>query len=387
MKRILKYIVIVISITFISGCGKNIAVISDKDIENLEVYSSIKYSDLIDITDGYIVEDKTIELTEIGNIKIDIEYKDTKKHKGTYTRYINVVDTTKPILSVSSNISKIINSEFNLCDMAFFGDNYDRDLTCEIVGDYDNTIVGSYPLVMKVTDSSGNEIEKEIVLKIVNKYSSSNYVSEGYKIEEAIKEYKTDNTSIGIDVSSYQGVIDWQKVKNSGVEFAMIRIGYGYNNNWELVLDKYFKYNLDGAKAVGLKVGVYFYTYANTLEEIDSQIDFVMENLEGTPLELGIAFDFENWTSFSEYKINFYNLNKMYEKWKSLCEEKGYKALLYGSKYYLVNVWDTDNEDIWLAHYTSKTNYDKDYVMWQFSNEGIVPGIDAYVDLDILKQE
>ena len=189
---------------------------------------------------------------------------------------------------------------------------------------------------------------------------------------------------LGIDVSSFQGEIDWEKVKNAGVEFAIIRLGFGYTVNMELVLDKYFQANLEGAKNQGLKVGVYFYTYANTLEEIEEQAKFISDNLHGEELELGVTFDWENWNNFQDYQVSFYDLNNMYDNFSSILKNKGYDTMLYGSKFYLSNVWSTSNRKIWLAHYTSMTNYDKDYKIWQFSDKGLVDGINSFVDLDIL---
>ena len=189
---------------------------------------------------------------------------------------------------------------------------------------------------------------------------------------------------LGIDVSSFQGEIDWEKVKNAGVEFAIIRLGFGYTVNMELVLDKYFQANLEGAKNQGLKVGVYFYTYANTLEEIEEQAKFINDNLHGEELELGVTFDWENWNNFQDYQVSFYDLNNMYDNFSSILKNKGYDTMLYGSKFYLSNVWSTSNRKIWLAHYTSMTNYDKDFKLWQFSDKGLVDGINGFVDLDIL---
>ena len=189
---------------------------------------------------------------------------------------------------------------------------------------------------------------------------------------------------LGIDVSSFQGEIDWEKVKNAGVEFAIIRLGFGYTVNMELVLDKYFQANLEGAKNQGLKVGVYFYTYANNLEEIEEQAKFISDNLHGEELELGVTFDWENWNNFQDYQVSFYDLNNMYDNFSSILKNKGYDTMLYGSKFYLSNVWSTSNRKIWLAHYTSMTNYDKDFKLWQFSDKGLVDGINGFVDLDIL---
>ena len=152
----------------------------------------------------------------------------------------------------------------------------------------------------------------------------------------------------------------------------------------ELVLDKYFQANLEGAKNQGLKVGVYFYTYANTLEEIEEQAKFISDNLNGEELELGVTFDWENWNNFQDYQVSFYDLNNMYDNFSSILKNKGYDTMLYGSKFYLNNVWSTSNKKIWLAHYTSMTNYDKDFKLWQFSDNGLVDGINGFVDLDVL---
>ena len=74
----------------------------------------------------------------------------------------------------------------------------------------------------------------------------------------------------------------------------------------------------------------------------------------------------------------------MYNNFNSFLKNKGYNTMLYGSKFYLSNVWSTSNRKIWLAHYTSMTNYDKDFKLWQFSDKGLVDGINGFVDLDIL---
>ena len=240
---------------------------------------------------------------------------------------------------------------------------------------------------MVVRDESGNETNKDFTLHVIKEFASSsndNSKPTGINFSEAVEKYKNDNTMLGIDVSSFQGEIDWKKVKNAGVEFAIIRLGFGYTVNMELVLDKYFQANLEGAKNQGLKVGVYFYTYANTLEEIEEQAKFISDNLHGEELELGVTFDWENWNNFQDYQVSFYDLNNMYDNFSSILKNKGYDTMLYGSKFYLSNVWSTSNRKIWLAHYTSMTNYDKDFKLWQFSDKGLVDGINGFVDLDIL---
>ena len=388
MRKRKQIILLTFLIIFIlSGCGKMQATVSVKDNLNFRVYDKIKFSDLIDINDGYIVDDKEIFLDNIGNNSVNIGYQDYKKHKANIKVEFNVYDNTAPFLSMSNNVYKVVNNDFNLCNSAFYGDNYDRNVACLIDGDYDKDTVGAYKLNMIVRDASGNESNKEFTLHIIKEFTNNtgeNSTPTGLNIGDAIKKYKNDETMIGIDVSSFQGQIDWKKVKDSGVEFAIIRLGFGYTVNMELVLDKYFKENLNSAKEQGLKVGVYFYTYANTLEEIREQAKFISDSLDGEDLDLGVTFDWENWNNFQDYQVSFYDLNNMYDNFSSILKNKGYDTMLYGSKFYLSNVWSTSNRKIWLAHYTSMTNYDKDYKIWQFSDKGLVDGINGFVDLDVL---
>lgn len=388
MRKRKQIILLTFLIIFIlSGCGKMQATVSVKDNLNFRVYDKIKFSDLIDINDGYIVDDKEIFLDNIGNNSVNIGYQDYKKHKANIKVEFNVYDNTAPFLSMSNNVYKVVNNDFNLCNSAFYGDNYDRNVACLIDGDYDKDTVGAYKLNMIVRDASGNESNKEFTLHIIKEFTNNtgeNSTPTGLNIGDAIKKYKNDETMIGIDVSSFQGQIDWKKVKDSGVEFAIIRLGFGYTVNMELVLDKYFKENLNSAKEQGLKVGVYFYTYANTLEEIREQAKFISDSLDGEDLDLGVTFDWENWNNFQDYQVSFYDLNNMYDNFSSILKNKGYDTMLYGSKFYLNNVWSTSNRKIWLAHYTSMTNYDKDYKIWQFTDKGIVDGINGFVDLDVL---
>ena len=387
MKKSRQLIIIYFLILFLgSGCGKIEATVEIKDNLSFKVYNKIKLSDLIKINDGFISDDKEIFLDKIGDNSISINYQDYKKHKSNVKVNFRVYDDVAPFLSMSNNVYKEINSDFDLCDSAFYGDNYDRNVACVINGEYDKEKTGAYKLKMTVRDESGNESEKDFTLHLIEKFNTSNNNSTptGLDFKDAITKYKNDETMLGIDVSSFQGEINWEKVKNTGVEFAIIRLGFGYTVNNELVLDKYFKENLQHAKEQGLKVGVYFYTYANTLEEIEEQAKFIVKNLDGVDLELGVAFDWENWNNFQDYHVSFYDLDNMYNNFSTLLKEKGYDAMLYGSKFYLSNVWNTENKNVWLAHYTGMTNYDKDYKIWQFSDKGLVDGISGFVDLDVL---
>ncbi|MCI8392707.1 MAG: hypothetical protein HFJ24_03035 [Clostridia bacterium] len=111
---------------------------------------------------------------------------------------------------------------------------------------------GDYPLTYVVTDSSGNETKQNFTLHVIEKSTNSEPPAEKEKfpIENILSDYKTEKTKVGIDVSKWQGEIDWQKVKNAGVEFAIIRMGYQTDYDGDCKLDPYFIQNIEGAKNV-----------------------------------------------------------------------------------------------------------------------------------------
>lgn len=205
-----------------------------------------------------------------------------------------------------------------------------------------------------------------------------------YSIEDALKNYKNDATMIGIDVSKYQGTIDYQKIKEKGIEFVIIRIGVQSGYKKEISMDTFYEDNIKNAREAGLKVGIYLYSTAISPQIAKEQAKWVIENLDKKPLDFPIAFDWENWQHIREYEISLHNLNETYLSFAEEIEKNGYKAMLYGSKYYLETMWyDRFNYPIWLAHYTNQTNYNDEFILWQFTNIGRVDGIDGNVDFDI----
>ena len=189
---------------------------------------------------------------------------------------------------------------------------------------------------------------------------------------------------IGIDVSAWQGDIDFNNVKDENVEFAMIRVGYGYNSENENILDKRFYDNFAKAKESNIKIGLYFYSYAKSEKEAISQADWIVNKLNKQNIDLPIAFDFEDWQNFNSYNLSLTDLNNIAQAFMNRIEKHGYKSMLYGSYYYLQNIWDTQNKNIWLAHYSDKTDYPNDYQIWQLSNVGKVNGINTDVDINVL---
>ena len=133
-----------------------------------------------------------------------------------------------------------------------------------------------------------------------------------------------------------------------------------------------------------LEVGIYFYSYADSKKEARKQAEWVIKQIKDYDITLPIAFDFESFTSFNSMNLSLYQLNEVAESYFSTLEDKGYDTMLYGSKNYLNAIWKYNTNKVWLAHYTDKTDYDKDYMMWQLCQDGVIDGINGFVDIDIL---
>lgn len=386
MKKLILGLIVVM---FCCSCGKNIAVVSPRDNLVFEYGDKIVLDNLVSIEDGYLINgDKEYNYKDTGEQTVTIDYQDTKKHKGKYDVIINIVDSVKPILSISNNLYVLKDNDIDVCKRAFYADNADRNVACQVTGDIDTTKEGKYKVNVKVTDASGNYVDKDVTVNVIEKFEETPEVEiVPDKIEDMILKYKTEDTLIGIDVSNHQGDIDWETVKNSGVEFVFIRIGYGHNREAKIMEDEKFRQNLEEARNVGLKVGLYFYSYATEIWEAEEQANWIVKTLNGEKIDLPIVFDYETWKSFPTYNINIVDLNKVAKRFLDILHDNGYEGMNYSSKYYLNTIWNISEYPTWLAHYVSKTNYDKDFKVWQFSNTGEVPGINGFVDLDVLYLE
>lgn len=356
-----------------------------KDNLEADFADTLRVSSFIESINGKIVDDYYLNTDSLGKKKIDFEYINDDGIKIKYNYEINVVDREAPLIWLGKSYNVTRGSEDNLLDKIMCGDNYDNNPECVIEGDYNLDNVGSYNLVFKATDSSGNVSEKKFTLNVNE--PSSNKGSNGVKnvtlFSDVIKDYKNDNTQIGIDVSKWQGDIDFSKLKNAGVEFVIIRIGSSTGINGENFIDSKFIQNIKNANSVGIPVGVYFYSYANSVDRAISDAKWIIENIKDYKVELPIAFDWENWGSFNTYELSFFGLTNMAKRFMDTVKDAGYDAMLYSSKTYLENIWMSVDYPVWLAHYTKNTNYAGDYSYWQICSNGKVDGINGDVDIDI----
>lgn len=186
----------------------------------------------------------------------------------------------------------------------------------------------------------------------------------------------------GIDVSSWQGTVSWSSVKASGIDFAMIRTGYG-SENWAKQTDSCFAANYDGATKAGLKVGVYHYSYATTVDMAVKEANMCLSILNGRKLDYPVAYDVED---NSQFNLPNDLLTDMIVAFCNTIQKAGYKPAIYMNPYMYYSKLTSsklDPYDKWIAHWFVNTpNFDKPFTMWQFSDNGTVPGTTGAVDLD-----
>lgn len=346
--------------------------------DNLEVYSKVKISEVVSLHNGIkLIEDYEINTDKIGKIKLLIDYSEEGKNKKGYVE-INIVDKTPPYVGVGNYYSHIINTNFTFDTDVICKDNYDKLTKCEIIGDYDLNKLGDNQVKVVAKDKSNNITEKDLVIRVIERNNTTS--SPVYKKLEEIK--IPENASIMIDVSKWQGDIDWKKVKESGIDYAMMRLGTQKAIDKESVIDSYFEKNIKEARENGVKVGVYYYSYANDILEAKTQAEWVVKQLKNYDLDLPVAFDWECFKYLNQFEMSLHDFNEMGKTFLNTIEKNGYKAINYGSKNYLEKIWDIEGYDTWLAHYTLTTTYQKDYIMWQFTDKGLVPGINGAVDLN-----
>ena len=200
-------------------------------------------------------------------------------------------------------------------------------------------------------------------------------------------------SKFGIDVSKYQGTIDWGKVAADGVDFAFIRLGYRGYRNGKLVVDPKYEANITGANANKIDTGVYFFTQATNAEEGIEEALYVLKNIKGYNVNYPIVIDTEA-SGAEEDDGRADNISKLNRTLavKAFCEtikEAGYTPMIYASKSWFKNKLDMsmlENYEIWVAHYTTGnkvTDYSGAYGVWQYTSSGKVDGISGRCDLNV----
>jgi len=219
-----------------------------------------------------------------------------------------------------------------------------------------------------------------------NNYDFTNLVDSGGKLR-----YISDGKKVsflGIDVSRYQKEIDFNQVKDQGIEFVMIRVGARGYKTGTLSIDEYFERNLAAANEAGLDVGLYFYSQAINTAEAEEEANLVLNAIGENKITYPIAFDMEyvdndtaridTLTKDEKTVITAAFVNKI--------KEAGYRPMIYGNKEWLlkrIDISKFDQSSFWLAEEDKEPDYPYTYDMWQYTTEGEVYGIDGAVDLNI----
>lgn len=207
------------------------------------------------------------------------------------------------------------------------------------------------------------------------------------KTEKVTLQFGGTRQKVGIDVSKYQGDIDWDKVAAAGVEFVIIRAGYRGSVTGALVEDPCFVQNIRGALAAGLEVGIYFFTQATTEAEAVEEASAVIAMVQEYEIKLPIYIDTEGAGGSGRADgLDVATRTMVCEAFCRTVVNAGYNAGVYASRYWLNNnltMSSLDKYEVWLAEYTAIPKYTGYYTMWQHSSKGHVDGIEGNVDLDI----
>ena len=180
----------------------------------------------------------------------------------------------------------------------------------------------------------------------------------------------------GIDVSKYQGAINWQQVRDAGVRFAMIRVGTTKKG-----LDEQFVNNIIGANSVGIRAGVYIYSYAMTPEQAVAEANQVLAWIAPYTVSFPVAIDIED---SCQKALNPAQLQAVADSFAAVMHANGYETMVYASKNWFLGRMPVVSSAKWVAQYSSACDYPADYAMWQSSSHGSYSGIPSRVDVDHL---
>ena len=191
----------------------------------------------------------------------------------------------------------------------------------------------------------------------------------------------------GVDVSAFQRNIDWQRVKNSGIQFAMLRLGYRGYESGKLVEDEYIQQNLEATKEVGMPIGAYFFSQALTIKEVDEEIEFMLKILGDYELHMPIVLHWEIPTPDARTaQMDARTLTALQEYFCETMAEKGYTPMVYFNWHQsntLLYLNELEAYPFWLALYSDRMTYPYHVEMWQYTASGRVPGIQGDVDINV----
>ena len=243
------------------------------------------------------------------------------------------------------------------------------------------------PQILEFVDVFGEQYETVVRDEVPkHEYSNDAFVRDGDKLFYEDEQY---TSRLGIDVSRYQGRINWEKVKEDGYEFVIIRLGFrGYGKEGDIRLDQRFHENMQNAQKEGLDVGVYFFSQAISEEEALEEAHFVMNNLEGYELQLPVVYDPESILDH-EARTDDVTGEQFTRNTRVFCDairEGGFEPMIYSNMLWEAFEFDLaalQDIPIWYADYEEFPQTPYYFTYWQYTNEGRIKGIDGGIDIDI----
>ncbi len=223
----------------------------------------------------------------------------------------------------------------------------------------------------------------------LNEYDAQKFVEEDGYIR-----YNDPSARLGVDVSEHQGEVDWAAVEAAGMDFAILRLGYRGTTEGLLYLDEAFEENYRAATDAGLFVGVYFFSQAVTEEEAEEEADFVVKTLNGRKPAYPVVFDWEFPNESEELpaedmRVHGVTGEQAAKFGAAFCrkiKEAGYTPCVYTNKYWAYEFFDMNqwkDYDFWYAEYEKVPSMYYNFRLWQYTDEGTVPGIEGGVDVNI----
>ena len=259
---------------------------------------------------------------------------------------------------------------FASCSLDFFSEETTQETTLEFI-----------------TDANGNRVP------LYGDVESAQLDAVNFLRDDKNRVYYADptvHTFTGVDVSVFQGDIDWKKVKADGIDFVMIRAGFrGYGANGTLNEDARFRENCKNALAAGLKVGVYFFSQAITQAEAVEEARFVLDIISEYNITYPVAYDWETIEYDSAARTKDMTTSQITACANAFCsviENAGYETVIYFNRelgYFNYDLSKINNYHFWLAEYFSTPSFYYDYKIWQYTDKGSVDGINGSVDLNI----
>lgn len=196
------------------------------------------------------------------------------------------------------------------------------------------------------------------------------------------------NARLGLDISEHQPVVDWEQVREAGIEFAILRIGYRGYTEGKLFPDSCFAHHLAAARDAGLDVGVYFFSQAVTPAEAEEEAHYLLGILNQQSLDFPVVFDWE-FVSDDDARTATMDARTLTDCALAFCqtiEQNGYRAMIYFNQDQALHSYILDelgSYDFWLAMYDTPMTFPYRVQMWQYTASGTVPGIDDNVDLNL----